>query len=80
MSDIITFSELTDSELAARHREFSKEIFHMRLQQQSGQLKKPSRIRDLRRDIARIETLLTQRRKGLKVTFRKKSSKESKKA
>jgi len=33
------------------------------LQQQSGQLEQPSRLRLLRRDIARLETVLTQRTK-----------------
>jgi large subunit ribosomal protein L29 len=35
----------------------------LRLQQQSGQLEQPSRLRLLRRDVARIETALTQREK-----------------
>jgi large subunit ribosomal protein L29 len=36
---------------------------HLRLQQPSGQLEQPSRLRLLRRDVARIETVLTQRAK-----------------
>jgi large subunit ribosomal protein L29 len=36
---------------------------HLRLQQQSGQLEQPSRLRLLRRDVARIETVLSQRSK-----------------
>jgi len=36
---------------------------HLRLQQQSGQLEQPSRLRLLRRDVARIETILSQRAK-----------------
>src|SRR6266550_9643397 len=36
---------------------------HLRLQQQSGQLEQPSRLRLLRRDIARLEAVLTQREK-----------------
>ena len=39
----------------------SEEIFHLRIQQQSGQLEKPSQLRTLRREIARIETVLTQK-------------------
>jgi large subunit ribosomal protein L29 len=35
----------------------------LRLQQQSGQLEQPSRLRLLRRDAARIETVLSQRSK-----------------
>jgi large subunit ribosomal protein L29 len=40
-----------------------QESLHLRLQQQSGQLEQPSRLRLLRRDIARLEALLTQREK-----------------
>jgi large subunit ribosomal protein L29 len=40
-----------------------QEGLHLRLQQQSGQLEQPSRMRLLRRDVARVETILTQRAK-----------------
>jgi large subunit ribosomal protein L29 len=40
-----------------------QESLHLRLQQQSGQLEQPSRLRLLRRDIGRLETVLTQRAK-----------------
>jgi len=40
-----------------------QEKLHLRLQQQSGQLEQPSRLRLLRRDIARVETVLTRRKK-----------------
>lgn len=53
--------ELSVEELQARKRELKKEGFNLRLQQQTGQLEKPSQIRFIRREIARIETVLTQR-------------------
>jgi large subunit ribosomal protein L29 len=53
--------ELTREELQVRKRELKEEIFHLRLQQQSGQLEKPSQLRTLRREIARLETVLTQK-------------------
>lgn len=53
--------ELSSEELETRRRELKKEIFHLRLQQQGGQLEKPSLIRSLRREIARIETVATQK-------------------
>jgi large subunit ribosomal protein L29 len=56
--------ELTREELQTRKRELKEEIFHLRLQQQSGQLEKPSQLRTLRREIARIETVLTQKSKA----------------
>lgn len=53
--------DLNREELKTRKRELKEEIFHLRLQQQSGQLEKPSQIRVLRREIARVETVLTQK-------------------
>ena len=53
--------ELTKDELVARKRELRQESFHLRLQQQSGQLEKTSQIRAIRREVARVETVLTQR-------------------
>ena len=54
-------SDLTPEELQVRKRELKEEIFHLRVQQQSGQLEKPSQLRTLRREIARLETVLTQK-------------------
>ena len=56
-------SELTVDELLTKRRDQRQESLHLRLQQQSGQLEQPSRLRLLRRDLARIETELTQRAK-----------------
>jgi large subunit ribosomal protein L29 len=55
--------ELTPDELRARKRELREQIFHLRLQQASGQLEKPSELRTLRKEIARIETVLTLKNK-----------------
>ena len=54
--------DMTVSELAARSRDVRQEIFNLRLQQASSQLEKPARLRLLRRDIARIETRISQLR------------------
>jgi large subunit ribosomal protein L29 len=53
--------ELSIDELRARKRELRQENFHLRLQQQSGQLEKPSQIRLIRREVARVETVLSHR-------------------
>jgi large subunit ribosomal protein L29 len=57
------FSELAMDELLTKRRDLHQETLHLRLQQQSGQLEQPSRLRLLRRDLARIETELSQRGK-----------------
>lgn len=55
--------DFTPTELMAKGRDLRQEMFNLRLQQASGQLEKPSRIRHLRKDIARIETQLSTTRK-----------------
>ena len=56
-------NELAMDELLTKRRDLRQESLHLRLQQQSGQLEQPSRLRLLRRDLARIETELSQRAK-----------------
>lgn len=58
--------EKTLEELAADSRAWRQEIFNLRLQQASAQLEKPARLRTLRRDIARLETRISQLRKQAK--------------
>ena len=56
-------SEIRDKtkiELAAQGRELRMELFNLKLQKASSQLEKPIRLRELRHDIARIETQVTQ--------------------
>ncbi len=55
--------EKTLDELLVDSRTWRQEIFNLRLQQASAQLEKPGRLRILRRDIARLETRISQLRK-----------------
>ncbi len=55
---------LSDTELSAKKQEARQEIFNLRLQQQTGALEKTSRLGELRKDIAKLETVATERRKG----------------
>lgn len=54
--------ELTEAELHQKLNDTQKELFNLRMQQTSGQLEKPSRIRELRRDAARISTVISARK------------------
>ena len=57
------FSEMKDMtlvELSAKSRDLRHEMFNLRLQQASAQLDKSARLRVLRRDIARLETRISQ--------------------
>ncbi|MCX8493318.1 MAG: 50S ribosomal protein L29 [Chthoniobacterales bacterium] len=58
--------ELTPTELSSRKKELRQEIFHLRLQQQAGQLEKPHLLTTMRREIARVETVLTAKTKATK--------------
>jgi large subunit ribosomal protein L29 len=53
--------EMTDAEAQAKLRDLRQELFNLRLQQQTARLERPSRLRDVRRDVARIETILRSR-------------------
>lgn len=51
----------TDDELTTQLTELKREAFNLRFQSATGQLEKPARIREVRRDIARIKTLQGER-------------------
>jgi large subunit ribosomal protein L29 len=53
--------ELNDTELANRVREFREELFNLRFQNATGQLDNTTRLNDVKKDIARCETLLRAR-------------------
>jgi large subunit ribosomal protein L29 len=54
--------ELSVQELQVRGRDLREQIFRLRIQQTSGQLEKPSELHSIRREIARVETVLTEKR------------------
>ncbi len=54
----------TPDELLDRLRGLRKEALNLRFQRASGQLEATSRVRAVRRDIARIQTVMNQRRKA----------------
>jgi large subunit ribosomal protein L29 len=53
--------ELSDDELVTRLREAKAEAFNLRFQHVTGQLDNTARLGDLRRDVARMHTLLRER-------------------
>jgi large subunit ribosomal protein L29 len=53
----------TDDELAADLDQFGKEIFNLRFQRANGQLENTARVRQVKKDIARIKTILGERRR-----------------
>ncbi len=51
----------TDDQLATELAELKREAFNLRFQSATNQLEKPSRVKEVRRTIARIKTIQTQR-------------------
>jgi large subunit ribosomal protein L29 len=62
-SELKQIRELTAAEAQAKVRDLRQELFNLRLQQQTARLERPSRIREVRKDIARLETILSERRR-----------------
>jgi len=52
---------LSEKELEKKLRDTRDELLNLRLRKQSGQVETPSQLRALRRDIARMETILNER-------------------
>ena len=52
---------LTTDEIVAKIKETKEELFNLRFQQATGNLDKPSKIKDLRHTVARLKTVLRER-------------------
>ena len=68
MATITTAAELralTADDLADKLREAKEELFNLRFQNATGQLENNARLRTVRRDIARIYTVLRERELGI---------------
>lgn len=53
--------EKTVDELREREKELAEQLFALRLQKTTGQLEKPSKVRDARKDMARVLTVLREK-------------------
>jgi large subunit ribosomal protein L29 len=54
--------DLHADQLGLRERELTDQLFRMRIQKSMGQLEAPDKIRLVRRDLARVKTVLRQKR------------------
>jgi large subunit ribosomal protein L29 len=59
--------ELREDELLLRLREAKEELFNLRFQVATGQLDNNARLRAVRRDIARLYTIMRERELGLSI-------------
>lgn len=57
---------LSDGELRAKIDEAKGELFRLRLQQATGQLDNPNKIKEVKRRIARLKTILRERELGIR--------------
>jgi large subunit ribosomal protein L29 len=53
--------ELTNEEIIKKIDEYKEELFNLRFSQATGNLEKPSRIKELRKLVARMKTILKER-------------------
>ncbi len=56
--------ELTNEEIIIKIKESKEELFNLRFQQATGNLEKPSRLRELRHTVARMKGVLRERELG----------------
>ena len=63
MAKVAEFKDLGVEQLQLRAAEIDKELFTLRIRKAMGQLDRPLQIRMLRRDLARVKTILRERRK-----------------
>jgi large subunit ribosomal protein L29 len=54
----------TESDLRTREKELAEQLFALRLQRTTGQLEKPSKFRDARRELAQVLTVLREKRQA----------------
>ena len=67
MKGSIKASQLRDQtaeELRDKERDLAEQLFALRLQNVTGQLEKPARVKQVRKDLARVLTVLRERREG----------------
>ena len=53
--------DLTNEQIVKKIEEYKEELFNLRFSQATGNLEKPSRIRELRKLVARMKTILRER-------------------
>jgi large subunit ribosomal protein L29 len=53
--------ELSVDELRAREKDLDDQLFRLRIQKSMGQLEAPAKVRDVRKDLARIKTILREK-------------------
>ena len=58
---VAEFRDLTADELRQREKDMDDQLFRLRIQKSMGQLEAPLKVRGVRRNLARVKTLLRQK-------------------
>ena len=58
---VAEFRDLKVDELRQREKEMDDQLFRLRIQKSMGQLEAPAKVREIRRDLARIKTILREK-------------------
>jgi len=58
---VVEIRELTVDDLRAREKDLDDQIFRLRIQKSMGQLEAPAKVRGIRKDLARIKTILREK-------------------
>jgi large subunit ribosomal protein L29 len=59
--DVKELQAMADVELQEKERQLKQEVFNLRFQLATGRIENPMKIRQTRRDLARVKTVLTQK-------------------
>ena len=70
MTKIADFRDLTDEDLRHRERDLDEQVFRLRIQKGMGQLDSSFTLRETRRDLARVKTLLRENERNQETTTR----------
>jgi large subunit ribosomal protein L29 len=60
------FRDLSLDELHAKGEDLRSEVFNVRIKRSTGQLENTARLKQLRREIARVETIIREKREATK--------------
>ena len=61
MAKIAEFRDLSVDDLRTKEKELDDQLFRLRIQKSLGQLEAPLKVRTVRRDLARVKTLIRQK-------------------
>ena len=61
MSKIEEFRKLSNEELESKIKDAKEELFNLRFQQATGNLEKPVRLKELRKNVAKMKTIIRER-------------------